>query len=95
MARQGAHVSADVVTMTEETGIWIARLQGDRPVEALSSTLAALTPGTIVTMCAPEHSPVAEWAQPEGFSVFDYDRFCATADACLPDDLHCLDPGLA
>ena len=95
MARQGAHVSADVVWMPEDNGAWIARLQSDRPVEVLAAALAGLTAGTVVTMCTPEHSAVAQWAQDNGFAVSDYDTLCATPDATIPDDLHCLDPGLA
>ncbi|MEP7203042.1 MAG: GNAT family N-acetyltransferase [Ilumatobacteraceae bacterium] len=95
MASQGAHVSADAVSMPDETGIWIARLQSARPVKALSAVLAGLTRGTVVNMCVPEYSPVAAWAQGRGFSVRDYDTFCATPQTQIPDDLHCLDPGLA
>lgn len=95
MARQGAHVSADVVWMLEGNGVWIARLESDRPVEVLAAALAGLTAGTVVTMCTPEHSPVARWAQDNGFVVSDYDTFCATPDAVIPGDLHCFDPGLA
>ena len=95
MARQGAHVTADTVSMPDKGGVWIVRLQSNRPVKVLSATLAGLAPGTVVTMCTPEHSPVAAWAQKSGFDVDDYDTFCATPDVVLPDDLHCLDPGLA
>ena len=95
MARQGAHVSSDVVWMPEGNGVWIARLESDRPVEVLAAALAGLTAGTVVTMCTPEHSAVARWAQDNGFAVSDYDTFCATPDALVPADLHCLDPGLA
>ena len=59
MARQGAHVSSDVVSMPEGNGVWIARLQSARPVEALAEVLGGLTAGTVVTMCTPEHSAVA------------------------------------
>ena len=95
MARQGAHVSSDVVSMPDGNGVWIARLQSARPVETLAEVLAGLTAGTVVTMCTPEHSAVAEWAQDNGFTVSDYDTFCATPGVELPGDLHCLDPGLA
>jgi GNAT superfamily N-acetyltransferase len=95
MARQGAHVSTDVVSMPEGDGVKIARLESARPVEALTAALAGLTVGTIVTMCTPEHSPVAAWAQHNGFTVTDHDTFCATPDAVIPSDLHCLHPGLA
>ena len=95
MARQGAHVSNDVVSLPEGSGVWIARLQSARPVEVLAAALAGLTPGTTVTMCTPEHSRVAAWAQDNGFAVSDYDRFCATPGVEIPSDLHCLDPGLA
>jgi len=95
MARQGGHVSTDVVSMPDESGIWIARLQGARPEEALAAALAGLERGTVVTMCTPEHSSIAAWAQGSGFSVSGYDTFCATSDAHIPDDLHCLDPGVA
>ena len=95
MARQGAHVSADVVAMPDHAGVWIARLQCAQPLASLNATLAGLTRGTVVTMCAPEHSPVAMWAQQNGFAVVDHDMFCATSHADIPDDLHCLDPGLA
>jgi GNAT superfamily N-acetyltransferase len=95
MASQGAHVSADVVSTPDETGIWIARLHSDRPVKALSATLAGMTRGTVVNMCVPEHSPIAAWAQKSGFDVVDHDTFCATPDVRLAPDLHCLDPGLA
>jgi GNAT superfamily N-acetyltransferase len=95
MARQGAHVSADVVWMPEDDGVWIARLESGRPVEVLAAALAGLTAGTVVTMCTPEYSAVAQWAQKNGFAIYDYDTFCATPDALIPGDLHCLDPGLA
>jgi GNAT superfamily N-acetyltransferase len=94
MARQGANVSADVVSMPEGNGVWIARLQSARPVEALAAALAGLSPATVVTMCTPEPSPVAQWALDHGFVVSDYDTFCATPDAMIADDLHCLHPGL-
>ena len=95
MASQGAHVSADVVSIPDKTGIWIARVHSARPVKALSATLAGLPRGTVVTMCVPEYSPVATWAQSHGFEATEYDTFCATPDVALPPDLHCLDPGLA
>ena len=95
MARQGAHVTADVVVAPEATKTWIARLQSARPVEVLVAALAGLTPGAVVTMCTPEHSPVGDWAQDHGFEVMDYDSFCATPGVSVPPDLHCLDPGLA
>ena len=95
MARHGANVSADVVLMPEANGVRIARLVSADPVEALAAVLGGLSPGTVVTMCTPEHSPVAQWALDHGFVVSDYDTFCATPDAVIPDDLHCLDPGLA
>ena len=95
MTHQGAHVSADVVSMTDHSGVWIARLQSAQPVAALAAPLAGLTRGTVVTMSTPEHSPVAVWAQQNGFAVVDHDTFCATPHADIPDDLHCLDPGLA
>ncbi len=95
MARQGAHVTADAVSIPHNGGIWIARLHSTRPIKVLSATLAGLTAGTVVTLCTPEHSPVAVWAQKSGFEVDDHDTFCATPDLVLPDDLHCLDPGLA
>jgi GNAT superfamily N-acetyltransferase len=95
MASQGAHVSADAVSIPDETGIWIARVHSARPVKAVSATLAGLQRGTVVTMCVPEQSPVAVWAQEHGFAVTDHDRFCATPGVVLPPDLHCLDPGLA
>jgi GNAT superfamily N-acetyltransferase len=95
MERQGAHVTADEVSMPHESGVWIMRLHSARPIKVLSATLAGMTPGTIVTMCTPEHSPVASWAQKSGFAVDEHDTFCATPDLELPHDLHCLDPGLA
>jgi GNAT superfamily N-acetyltransferase len=95
MARRGAHVTADAVSMRDGTRVRITRLQGSRPVKVLSATLAGLAPGTVVTMCTPEHSPVAAWAQKNGFEVDDYDTLCATSGADVPGDLHCLDPGLA
>ena len=95
MARQGAHVSSDVVSMPEGNGVWIARVDSARPVEALAAALAELTAGTVVTMCTPEHSAVARWAQDNGFTVTDYDTFCATPGVVIPGDLNCLDPGLA
>jgi GNAT superfamily N-acetyltransferase len=95
MARQGANISSDVVWMPEDNGVWIARLESARPVEALAAALAGLTAGTVVTMCTPEHSAVARWAQDNGFAVSDYDTFCATPGVEIPRDLHCLDPGLA
>ena len=94
LARQGAHVSSDVVWMPEDNGVWIVRLQSVRPVEALAAALAGLTAGTVVTMCTPEHSEVARWAQENGFAVYDYDSFCATPGVELPGDLQCLHPGL-
>ena len=95
MARLGAHVSPDLVCMPEKNGMWIVRLQSERPVEALAAALAGLSAGIVVTMCTPEHSEVARWAQDNGFAVSDYDTFCATPGVELPGDLHCLDPGLA
>jgi GNAT superfamily N-acetyltransferase len=95
MARQGAHVTTDVVVVPDATKTWIARLQSARPLEVLAAALAGMTPGAVVTMCTPEHSPVADWAQDHGFNVVDYDSFCATAGVSVPPDLHCLDPGLA
>lgn len=95
MAGQGAHVSADVVAIAHHAAVWIARLQSAQPVAALAATLAGLTRGTVVTMCTPEHSQVAVWAQQNGFAVVNHDTFCATSHADIPDDLHCLDPGLA
>jgi GNAT superfamily N-acetyltransferase len=94
MARQGAHVSSDVVWMPDPTGIWLARLHSDRPIEPLSVALAGLPRDTVVSMCVPEYSPVAAWSQDNGFEVVDYDTFCATPNVQLPPDLHCLDPGL-
>lgn len=70
-------------------------MQGAQPVAALVATLTGLTRGTVVTMCTPERSPVSVWAQQNGFAVVDHDTFCATSHADIPDDLHCLDPGLA
>ena len=37
MASHGAHVLADVVSIPDETGVWIARLQSPRPVEVLAA----------------------------------------------------------
>lgn len=95
MVTMGAHVTADVVATPDETGIWIARVQTERPVKALSATLAGMTPGTVVNMCVPEYSPLAPWALKSGFAEVDFDTFCATPEVALPPDLHCLDPGLA
>jgi len=95
MARQGAHVSSDVVWIPEDNGVWIARLQSAVPVEELATALAGLTVGTVVTMCTPEHSEVARWAQDNGFAMYDYDSFCATPGVELPSHLQCLHPGLA
>jgi hypothetical protein len=95
LARQGAHVTVDAVVVPDAAKTWIARLQSARPVEVLAAALAGLTPGAAVTMCTPEHSPVADWAQDHAFKVVDYDSFCATPGVGLPPDLHCLDPGLA
>jgi len=95
MARHGAHVSSDVVCIPEDNGVSIARLQSAGPVDVLVAVLTGLTAGTIVTMCTPEHSEVARWAQDNGFAVYDYDSFCATPGVELPGDLQCLDPGLA
>jgi GNAT superfamily N-acetyltransferase len=95
MARQGAHVTGDVVATPDKGGIWIARLQSTHPVDALVRSLQAMAVGMTVTMCTPEHSPVALWAQSHGFAVTDHDMFCATPDADIAADLHCLDPGLA
>ncbi len=95
MARQGAHVTGDVVSMPDKGGIWIMRLQSTDPVDALVRALQAMPAGTKVTMCTPEHSPIAAWAQSHGFALTDHDTFCATPDADIASDLHCLDPGLA
>jgi GNAT superfamily N-acetyltransferase len=95
MASQGAHVTADVVSVPNEGGVWIARVHSARPVEAITTALAGHRRDTIVTMSTPEHSPVAVWALEHGFAVVDYDTFCATPDVNLASDLHCLDPGLA
>lgn len=95
MVVQGARVSADVVSIPDDTGIWIARVCSERPVKALSATLAGLLHGTVVSMCVPEHSPLATWALKSGFATTDYDTFCATSGVRLPRDLHCVDPGLA
>jgi len=88
-------VSADVVAMPDDKGVWVARVQSARPVKALSATLAGMARGTVVTMCVPEHSPLATWALKSGFTETDHDSFCATPGVELPADLHCLDPGLA
>ena len=95
MARQGAHVSDDVVVVHEENSTWIARLHSARPDDVLATTVRSVPTGTVVTMCTPEHSPVAQWALDHGFKVVDTDTFCATPGIHLPPDLHCLDPGLA
>jgi len=95
MASQGAHVSADVVSIPEGPGVWIARVHSTRPVKVVSATLAGLSRGTVVKMCVPEYSPLASWALKSGFAETDYDTFCATPDVELPADLHCFDPGLA
>ena len=95
MAAQGARVSADVVSMPEETSVWIARVDSARPVKALSASLAGLSPGAVVTFCVPEYSALATWALKNGFAEVDYDTFCASPGVELPPDLHCLDPGLA
>jgi hypothetical protein len=95
MARQGAHVTGDVVAMPDKGGIWIMRLHSADPVDVVVRSLQAMAAGTVVTMCTPEHSPVAVWAQSHGFAVTDHDTFCATPEADIPADLHCLDPGLA
>jgi GNAT superfamily N-acetyltransferase len=95
MASQGAHVSADVVSIPEDPAIWIARVQTARPVKAVSATLAGLPRGSVVKLCVPEYSPLATWALKSGFAETDYDTFCATPGIALPPDLHCLDPGLA
>jgi GNAT superfamily N-acetyltransferase len=95
MAGQGAHVTGDVVSTPDKGGIWIVRLQSADPVDALVRALQAMPVGMLVTMCTPEHSPVAVWAQSHGFAVTDHDTFCATPDADIAPDLHCLDPGLA
>jgi hypothetical protein len=94
MARQGAHVSSEVVWMPEPTGIWLARLHSDRPIERLSAALAGLPRDTVVSMCVPEHSPLVAWSRDNGFAVVDHDTFCATPHVQLPHDLHCLHPGL-
>jgi hypothetical protein len=95
MARQGAHVSPDVVWMPDATGVWLARLQSDLPIDVLSVALAGLPRNTAVSMCVPDYSPVATWSQKNGFVITDYDTFCATPHVQLPPDLHCLNPGLA
>ncbi len=95
MASQGAHVTADVVTIPEGTAIWIARVHTARPVKAVSATLAGMPRGSAVKLCVPEYSPLATWALKSGFAEADYDTFCATPGVDLPPDLHCLDPGLA
>ena len=94
MASQGAHVTADVVSIPDEGAIWIARVQTARPVKAVSATLAGLARGSKVKLCVPEYSPLATWALKSGFAEVDFDTFCATPDVALPPDLHCLDPGL-
>jgi GNAT superfamily N-acetyltransferase len=95
MAGQGAHVSADAVSMPGKGGIWIMRLQSAEPVDAVTTALRAIPAGTVVTMCTPERSPVATWAKANGFSITDSDTFCATPGVDIAADLHCLDPGLA
>ena len=62
------------------------------------AAVAANTPidtTDIVTMCTPEYTEVARWAQDHGFAMYDYDSFCATPGVELPGDLQCLNPGLA
>ena len=95
MAVQGAHVSADAVSMPAKGGISIMRLQSPHPIDTLNASLRAIPAGTVVTMCTPEHSVIATWAQSHGFSVTDHDTFCATPGVDIAEDLHCLDPGLA
>ena len=95
MARQGAHVTGDVVAMPDKGGIWIMRLQSTDPVDVAVRALQAMPAARVVTMCTPEHSPIAVWAQSHGFVVTDHDTFCATPDVDIAPDLHCLDPGLA
>ena len=95
LAAQGAHVSADVVWMPQESGVWIARVHSIKPVKVVSAVLAGLSPATVVNMCVPEYSPLAIWALNSGFNEIDCDTFCSTPDVTMPPDLHCLDPGLA
>ena len=95
MARQGAYVTGDVVSMPDKGGIWIMRLHSTDPIDALAAAIQAMPAGMMVTICTPEHSPIAVWAQARGFVVTDHDTFCATPDADIAPDLHCLDPGLA
>jgi len=95
MAAQGAQVSADVVSVHQDTGVWIARIDSARPVKALSATLAGLSRGAVASLCVPEYSPLATWALKSGFAEVDYDTFCASPGVELPPDLHCLHPGLA
>jgi GNAT superfamily N-acetyltransferase len=95
MAAQGAHVSADVVWIPQESGVWIARVHATKPVKAVSAVLAGLSAGTVVNVCVPEYSQLATWALNSGFNEIDCDTFCSTPDVTIPPDLHCLDPGLA
>lgn len=95
MSAHGAHVSADAVWMSEETGVWIARVQSTKPVKVVSAILAGLSRDTVVKICVPEYSPLAPWALNSGFDEIDCDTFCSTPDVTMPPDLHCLDPGLA
>jgi GNAT superfamily N-acetyltransferase len=95
LARQGAHVMADVVTVSEPNTTRIARLHSKRPVSALVDALAQMPVNTAVRMCVPEHSEVAAWSLANGFAIVDHDTFCATPGVALSPELHCLDPGLA
>ena len=94
-ASRGATIDADVVTMHgPDSAVDIVRLHSDTPVATFTAVLDALPPGSSVTCCTPEHSPVAAAARRLGFDIIDHDIFCASTDVALPDDLHCLHPGL-
>jgi GNAT superfamily N-acetyltransferase len=93
--RAGARVSADLVLMREGDGHRLARLQHEQPVPLVDRVLAGLDHGSRVSMCVPEGSELARWAQTHGFRVTDHDTFRATPGVELPADLHVLDPGLA
>jgi len=92
--RRGGSITDNAAVITRDGETIVARLQDHGGADAFDAVLAEVPANEIVTCCAPEHSPVAARALARGFEVFDNDIFCCSPGVALPDDLHCLDPGL-
>ncbi|MCU1401327.1 MAG: hypothetical protein JWN62_4436 [Acidimicrobiales bacterium] len=90
----GAVVRPGSIVLADADGVNIVRLRDRRGADAFDELLASFAPGTPVSCCVPEHSPVAFHASAIGFVVVEHDVFCASPGVEIPVDLHCLHPGL-